>query len=201
MDDGATRRPHTDNGKNRNMVNKKGYIKTLEAVIAIIIIIMVGYILIAQPAEPAPDVPSVVKGVQKIITQSIQFNEQIRNNLTAPTLPPPRAGLPYDLLKKDINDTIAKNSPLGYDYACAICSNPGTCIAILPLEKSIYMIDVLIASGEKQQNPRIVRIWFWKKPTLNPEGVKICTKVPPSYEAKEQKKSYNNCEIIYKPCD
>lgn len=190
MDDGATRRPRTDNGKNRNMVNKKGYIKTLEAVIAIIIIIMVGYILIAQPAEPAPDVPSVVKGVQKIITQSIQFNEQIRNNLTAPALPSPQAGLPYDLLKKDVNDTIAKNSPLGYDYACAICSNPGTCIAnYLPLEKSIYMIDVLIASGDKQQNPRIVRVWFWKKPTLDEDNIKVC-----------QKKAYNNCEIIYPTC-
>ncbi len=170
------------------MVNKKGYIKTLEAVIAIIIIIMVGYILIPRPTEPTPEVPPVVKGVQKVIAQSIQFNEQIRNNLTAQTLP--KTGLPYDLLKKDVNDTIAKNSPLGYDYACAICSNPGTCLAdYLPLEKSIYMIDVLIASGEKQQNPRIVRIWFWKKPTLDENKIKVC-----------QQKAYNDCGIIYLTC-
>ena len=191
MDDGATRRPHTYPNKNRSMVNKKGYIKTLEAVIAIIIVIMVGYILIPRPTEPTPEVPSVVKGVQKVMVQSIQFNEGIRAKLTARNLPLPNQPEGQALIK-DVNDSIARviypsNSPLNYDYSCMICSNPGTCLAKLPLEKSIYVTDVLIASSTGQQNPRIIRIWLWNKPTSEEDKV--------LGEDNEKIDVYNDCKI------
>lgn len=172
---------NTCKNHDQSMVNKKGYIKTLEAVIAIVIIVTIGYILTPRPTEPTPEVPPIVKGVQKIITSSIQFSETFRNILTkAKELPSPGSDDGLTLIK-GVNETIAKNSPLGYDYTCAICSNPGRCLVdYLPLEKSIYVTDVIIASGE-EQNPKIVRIWFWKKPTSSQDIKSI--------------DAYNDCEI------
>lgn len=154
------------------MVSKKGYIKTLEAVIAIIIIVVISYTLIAQPTETPPDVPSIVKGAQKIIDQTIQFNETIRSLITKKELPPPQSPGREELLK-GVQAIIDKQSPLGYDYTCAICSEPGKCLEYTPLDKNVYMTDVLIASSEEQQNVRIVRIWFWRKPTTEQEQSKI----------------------------
>lgn len=155
------------------MVNKKGYIKTLEAVIAIIIVILVGYILIPSSREPAPDVPSILKGSQKAIDQSIQFNETIRTYLTDDTITKEEE----QIMLKAINNIIKKYTPFGYDYTCVVCSNPGTCLADYTPGKSIYMTDVFVASSEKKQNPKIVRVWFWKKPTLPsevPKGLNDC---------------------------
>lgn len=149
------------------MVNKKGYIKTLEAVIAIIIIVIISYTLIAQPTETPPDVPSIVKGAQNIITQGIQFNETVRNLTTFKDVITDLDPADKETLLNSINNTISKNRPPGYDYTCLICYTPGTCYAHdpIPQDRNIYMMDILIASWEKQQNPKIVRIWFWKQPT------------------------------------
>lgn len=152
------------------MVNKKGYIKTLEAVIAIIIIVIISYTLIAQPTETPPDVPSIVKGAQNVIDQTIQFNETIRTYLTTKELDDEEKRL----LQEHIKSIIDKQVPPGYDYTCLTCSKPGECLAeYTPLDKSVYMTDVLIASSEEQQNVRIVRIWFWRKPTTEQEQAKI----------------------------
>lgn len=184
----------------QSMVDKKGYIKTLEAVIAIIIIVVVSYTLIPRSVESPPEIPPVVKGAQKIIDQTIQFNETLRNILTAekdlPAYPPPSPfeQSDYFILKQGINDTIARNIPPGYDYTCAVCSNPGTCLADTPIDKSVYMTDVLIASGNERQNPKIVRIWFWRKPTPDPNIIKVCKKDPALGT------TYNNCEMRYPRC-
>lgn len=178
MDDWPTMRYDTNKGENRCMVNKKGYIKTLEAVIAIIMIIMVGYVLIPMPEEKSPEVPLAVKGVQKIIDQSIQFNDQIRANLTVKELTESEKRM----MLEDVKRIIDKYAPKGYDYTCAVCSNPGMCLAdYTPLEKSVYMTDVLVASSKAQQNPKVVRIWFWNKPTLKEDQSKIM--------------AYNSCMI------
>lgn len=143
------------------MVNKKGYIKTLEAMIAVIMIVVISYMLIPSAAEAPPEVPSVLKGAQKIITQSVQLNETIRGLITKKYY----TGYEKCEMLAGINEIITKYAPLGYDYTCAVCSKPGECLACTPIEKNIYMTDVLVASSEEQQNVKIVRIWFWTKPT------------------------------------
>lgn len=162
--------PQTCEDHNNSMVSKKGYIKTLEAVIAVIMIVIISYMLISRPIELPPDVPLIVKGAQKVIDQSIQLNETIRTYLAKQDL----SSEERTLLQGYIKDRIDQHITPGYDYTCLICSKPGECLSeYTPLDKSIYMTDVLVASSEEQQNVRIVRIWVWKKPTLPEEQAKI----------------------------
>ena len=153
------RGPHTCKSHDNSMVNKKGYLKTLEAVIAVIMVVIVSYTLIPRPTQVSPDVPLIVKGAQTLIDQSIQFNDTIRKSITGLHDPA--------ILSEGIQAIIDKHIPPGYAYTCAICSNPGKCLACTPLDKSIYMTDIIIGSSDTQQNPKIVRIWFWKEPTTN----------------------------------
>lgn len=136
-------------------MNKKGWIKTLEAVIAIILIM--GFILIITPKhEIGEEIPENVKVAQEFILEEVLYNETFRNCvINAKTGSCKKDGG----CKEDLNNFIAENVPAGYDYECEICIS-GSCIALPTetLEKSVYVNNVFIAEG-----PRIFRIYFWRK--------------------------------------
>ena len=134
------------------MVNKKGYIKTLEAVIAVIIVIMVSYVLIAQRIEQKPEPPLVVQDAMRFINEELQFDEIIREGIVGGT-----GGV-----KDDIASIITENKPRNYDFICAICSDSSRCYIDTPFQRSVYVSDVFIASSKEEQNPKVVRIWFWE---------------------------------------
>lgn len=143
------------------MLSKKGYIKTLEAVIAIITIIVVSYALIVKNIEKTPDPPLILQDAMSFITENVELDESLRENITRRK---PDA-------RNDIESIIIENKPKDYDFICLICSGTKTCLppAEMPIEKNIYVSDVFIASSIqssiKTQDPHVVRIWFWKKPT------------------------------------
>lgn len=147
------------------MVNKKGYIKTLEAVIAIILIIVVSYTLISQHVETPPEPPLIVQGAMRFINEKIEFDEYIRERI-----------IPYDGSTATwtpseenpfsrITSFVTESAPRAYDFGCTICSTTNLCFINTPLERSVYTSDVFIASGGKKQDPKLIRIWFWKQLT------------------------------------
>lgn len=140
------------------MVSKKGYIKTLEAAIAIILIIVVSYALIVKNIEKTPETPLVVKDSIKFISEKIEFNESIRKDIINRN---------SNLVTEDILESVIRDDkPRDYDFVCLICSGTTACLPPdIPIEKNIYVGDVFIASSEKETNPHVVRVWFWKSPT------------------------------------
>lgn len=137
------------------MVSKKGYIKTLEAVIAVILIIVVSYTLLSRHVETPPEPPLIVQGAMRFINEKIELNDSIRYGIVRR-----ETGI-----EDNIESIILDNKPRNYDFTCAVCSDSSTCFIATPLEKSVYVSDVFIASSEKKQNPKIIRIWFWAAPT------------------------------------
>lgn len=133
------------------MVNKKGYIKTLEAVVAIIIIVVISYTLIPQRIETQPIPPIPVQDSMRFINNKIELDETLRSGMIE--------GIRVD---SEIADIIIENKPINYDFTCAICSDSRTCFVSTPLKRSVYVSDIFIASGGKKQNPKIVRVWFWE---------------------------------------
>ena len=138
------------------MLNKKGYIKTLEAVIAIILIATVSFTLISQHVERQPEPPLIVQDAISFINEKIEFDESLRADIIRVR----------SEAKEKTESIINENKPKNYDFTCLICSNSNTCFPVAtPLEKNVYVSDLFIASSEKKQAPKIVRIWFWEKPT------------------------------------
>lgn len=163
------------------MVNKKGYIKTLEAVIAIIMIITVSYTLIPRSVEKPPEPPLIVQDAMKFTNQKVETDEYTREKIvpyegTTNTWDPDEEN-PFDRLTSLVNESM----PIAlYDFSCAACSSPSLCIINTPLTRNVYTTDVFIASGGGEQNPKLVRVWLWEKLT-GAEGTEFKTANPQAY--------------------
>jgi len=141
------------------MVNKKGYLKTLEAVLAIVIILLFTFAVTPKP-EPSFGAPFALKSAQSYILSEVERNGTIRTLVMGSDKSEAamfEAESAIDLVVKD-------NIPPGFGYTFGIC-DLSVCVSnITPIamERSIYAGDVLIASNETVQNPKVVRLWMWR---------------------------------------
>jgi len=151
-------------------MDQKGYIKTLEAVIAIVIILLFTFAVTPKQA-PSAKLPSAVEVSQRYILSEIQNNDTIRSLVIGSTKTPTGPSPPE--VCSSIDKIILSNIPPGFDYTFSICdvtycisNEPETScrrIDLIPIDRSIYTRDILVASNSTMQNPKIVRLWFWRK--------------------------------------
>ena len=135
------------------MVDKKGYIRTIEAIIAIVIILIVIFTLIPKKIEKSAKVPSIVEASQNFILNEIAFNDTIRECIVNNT----------ECENSSIlTSIIEKNIPAGYEIAYRICDT-SNCVINTPVDKDVFVNDIFVASTLETQNPKIVRLWTWRK--------------------------------------
>lgn len=135
------------------MVDKKGYIRTVEAIIAIVIILIVIFTLIPKKIEKSAKVPSIVEASQNFILKEMTVNETIRECIVNNT------ECENSTIFKSI---IEKNVPAGYEVAYKICDT-SNCVTNTSIDKDVFVNDIFIASTLETQNPKIVRLWTWRK--------------------------------------
>jgi hypothetical protein len=132
------------------MVNKKAYIKTLEALVALVIflIFVTGVIVINQPREKET-IPQDIKLLQDTILNKIETEPEFRHCLVA-------------------NDTICIENLINssilptIDYDFDICNepNPSDCtLKTFPLNRTIYADSLIIQEGKTA----IIRLYLWRK--------------------------------------
>lgn len=160
-------------------LKRKGFIRTLEAIIAIVIILVVSFTIISRSSAEVSSVPSVVVASQNIIIQSLNLNETIRD-CVLDDLCNTESGLVSDLLEA--------YQPPGYEYAFRVCTTPNcvcdssgsppcnvfgcfitdgvkTCEVSpsgYPEKGEVYVADTFIAAKTSSQEHRVVRFWMWR---------------------------------------
>ncbi|MDI6737749.1 MAG: hypothetical protein QME12_04515 [Nanoarchaeota archaeon] len=141
------------------MLNKQGYIKTLEAVIAILIILIFTFAVMPKP-EPSYKLPSSVENAQIYILEEIERNDAVRAAVMSGN-PEDTADSMYGL----IVDIVAANMPTGFAYTVGVCEKSACSFSVseIPSNKSVYTAEAMIGSGGTADTPRIVRIWMWRK--------------------------------------
>lgn len=132
-------------------LNNKGYIRTVEAFIAIIILLMVIFFLVPERLEQKPDVPNIVEGAQNFILNELSYNETSRECIVNNPL------CENSIVFTSIVD---ENIPFGYNYSIKICDTTN-CVVPTPIDKNVYVSDIVIGSTIENQNPKIVRLWIW----------------------------------------
>ncbi len=138
------------------MVNNKGYIKTLEAVIAIIIILVFVYVLTPKAIKKAEPIPSVVKEAEHFILTEIALNKTLRSCVSSPVTPNGECRASGCMEK--IMSFVQANTPPGYQSRCELCEKAVSCSQIqLPLDRSIYTDSIMISNPR----PRVFRVYFW----------------------------------------
>lgn len=131
------------------MVNKKGFIRTLEAVIAIVIIL--GLIIYLTPSKKLEvEVPSNIREAKEFILKEILINEELRDNVE---------NINGNCKVGELKVFLDEHVPVGYDYSCEICiEGSGTgCGNIKGIEKDIYSGAVYLHSK------KVFRLFMYEK--------------------------------------
>lgn len=134
------------------MMNKRGYIKTLEAVISIVGILVFTFGVTPREIPNPNEVPFVVDTALKYVTSAISSDDTIRQQVLN--------GVGDASLKGMLDN----NVPVGYTYEYKICTET-TCLAENPPPNvSVYSDDVILAGVDVGSIAKayIIRIWMWQ---------------------------------------
>lgn len=145
------------------MVDKKGYIRTLEAIIAMILIFI--FILSILPTkEDKQKTPDDIDVTARNILNEIQNNQIYRNYVINMDLTNGKVGNDdvYGALKNFIESPNTKPIAIGYELMiCDISANTANCFPtqntlIIP-KINIYTKSILI------EDNRLVKLYLWRK--------------------------------------
>ncbi len=164
-------------------MNKKGFIRTIEAVIAILVLLgLVLFIFGDKPTE-IKKTPEVVESALSFITSEFLYNELFRNCFSNLNLDTNNGGECESKLssvnignvncKTAIVDQFLRNVdrgpfmsiPTGYDFKCEVCKTTRSCETFtFPEDKSVYPKSVFIyKSKDDKEEARVVRIYLFEK--------------------------------------
>src|SRR3989338_11350797 len=126
-------------------MNKQGYIRTLEAVIAIVIMMLFIFTVINKPLNSPGKIPPLVEKSQQYILNEISFNDTLRQKVVSADISNPASTSFLDA-NDTLNDLILANIPPGYTYTFLICDQT-TCVTTPPAtQTAVYFDDLFIAS-------------------------------------------------------
>jgi hypothetical protein len=146
-------------------MDKRGFIRTLEAVIAVIALFGFIFYMNSQVNVVDNEVPFVVQNMHNFIFEELGYNQEYRdcvmNDFTVG-----KCSRPNDVPGEDwscmeqLNDFIEANVPDGFEAECEVCRSSMSCLGdVLPIDRNIYANSLFISGND----PKIIRIYFWGK--------------------------------------
>ena len=153
------------------MFGKKGFIRTMEAVLAIFLLLgLILYIFSTTP-KGLEGTPKVVEDANTFIinelTNNYTFRKCIENTDTEGTcnrsLENIRTTFQNNIECKDVfSDFISRSTPPGYSFSCELCKSSRSCSNInAPTDKSVYPNSGFVYSNIKKEG-RIIRIYLYE---------------------------------------
>ena len=150
------------------MVNNKGYLRILEAVIAVVLLLGVMLFISTRSSVNDAKTPSNVVESMRIILEKISVNETLRSCIVNFTYVG-ECRQSSDLFNGlncgvEINKTIFEEVPLGYSYTCEICNQSLSCLTtaqanVIPWNKSVFTDTIFLA---KEDIEKVVRLYLWR---------------------------------------
>ncbi|MBT3395104.1 hypothetical protein HOA59_03145 [archaeon] len=130
------------------MVNKKAYMKTLEAVIALVIFLMAITFTITVHESDQPAVPQDIELLQDTILNKIEYNETLRAQAFA-----------EDTVQMDffINNTVQTN--IAYNFT--LCTDTAVCTIPTSTSEIVYSDSLIMVNNNS--DVVLVRLILWKK--------------------------------------
>jgi len=148
----------------RKFRNKRGWIRIVEAFIAILLVAGVILIVINQGNTKKEDISSRVYNAQLSILREIQLNSTARGeilNVSDSVLPLDWAN--FDSYVPTSKAKIEERTPSYLDCVGRICSVDDLCVLLNIQVRDIYAEYVVIGSNLETYNPRILKIFCWTK--------------------------------------
>ncbi|MBS3095595.1 hypothetical protein J4231_02865 [Candidatus Woesearchaeota archaeon] len=162
---------------------KQGYLRTVEAIIALVIILGVVFVALPRKEPGVIKVPYAVGDVQDMIKTQIMSDNSLKECIAknepstgdCDSSTPP-IDSPLDKVGGVISGIIDANVAFknSYEHAYTICDKPtclcdGICKKYLDLRgpsdinSNVFMSDVFVGGAVTGGKNKIVRFWIWKK--------------------------------------
>lgn len=139
------------------MVNKKGFLRTLESIIAIIMVL--GLILYVTPTRTpeVSELPGVVEQAQNLVLEEVAVNKEFRKCILESD---ERSCIGMNSPCSGIESFIQTAVPTGYQFNCEICSSSIACVSSLsiPQDKTVYTRDTFVAGSPS----KVFRVYMWQ---------------------------------------
>ena len=142
--------------------NKKGWIKILEAFMAILFLAVILTAIVIQMDSKEDVIYERISKIEKEILQEIQFNETLRVATIGSSV------VPVDSLNGEfpvlINDTFREKVPHTWKCEMKICSGVGECVfSETPESREIYADSIIIGASKEDYSPKKLKIFCWLK--------------------------------------
>jgi len=146
--------------------NKKGWIRIVEASIAVLFIAGVVLVVINNNEAGGNDeISQKILNEEVSILREIQLNSSLREDVLSPSLSLPvesgEANFP-----QDVKDRIDSGTPIYLECVSKICSIEDECVLTVENDKSVYAESVLITTNPETPtpySPRKLKIFCWAK--------------------------------------
>lgn len=149
------------NEKYFKKMNKRAWIKIVEAFIAILLIAIVLLILVNKGGFNKEDNAERIYEIELSILREIQTNTELRADILAVSSTPMEWDDPNFPLR--IKNKIISRLPNYLDCEAKICALNETCSLVKPIEKDVYSqaIAVTVNVDSGSFNPRQLRLFCW----------------------------------------
>lgn len=143
--------------------NKRGWIKILEAFLAIAFVIGVLTILSFNHNEIVEDrISSRIQEDQADILYKIQTNNSLRSEILSVSNIPLESG--EDGFPENLNNTFMSLLPKNIECFLKICLVSSNCeLDSYPEEKEIYVEKSIISSSQDTYDPKKISMFCWRK--------------------------------------
>jgi hypothetical protein len=130
-------------------MNKKAWLRIVEAVAAVLIIFGVVMIIVSKQV-PKPDSSEEIYDKQKQILDIVSNNESLRNFILIEN-------------KDPVKNSISKLIPNNWNFTINICNLTMICNAETPGDREIFVAESLVTSNLTQYQPKKIRFFVWIK--------------------------------------
>ena len=140
------------------MVNKKGWIKVLEASIAVLLVAGVIIFMIKSMDFNRDRQVSEIYNAEEDILRNIELNSSMRNEVLKTS-----GSVEWRDFPNSIKNLVAEKKPLRHECAGKICSPEDSCMIERIETNNIYTQSVIITSNLTIYNPRVIKIFCWER--------------------------------------
>jgi len=141
------------------MKNKRGWIKVVEAVVAIVLLSAVVLIVIGDLNTGESDFSTRIHDLEVSILREIQLDYTLREWTvnTTEEVEGDDAGFPISIKAK-----ITSETPSDLTCEAKICVPGSSCLLASPPDGNVYSEGVIITSTINVYNPRVLKIFCWE---------------------------------------
>ncbi len=152
------------------MKNKKGFLRIIEAFIAVLIVAGVIIVILAGRAGNRLNKDDVVYNLQKVILEEVSGNRELREAVLKAVDSDSNGIINEDNEEEageenyaKIKDFVFMRVPKVFEFEVQICVDIGDICGPREYKKEMYAKEIVISSTLQDYNPRKLKLFMWEK--------------------------------------